>query len=286
MECYYFIDYHFLLKIVIKREQLITIDIILYIQGGTMKKTLMVIISTFTLFLHGMEKLNFFAYVHHGTLIRVTKGHRRAIYGEDGEVDVIVVGQKEQKQLSRVVTFKDVVGKVSKKRRNSICTLREFDIPSHEDGNPVESIKHKAHNFCRKDMQSSILFVVEPYMYNPFATKERKNYFYENKSGNEAIKKASDDLALRCNNVLMTGLKILGTKKNKTIAMPMLSATLDFPIEDVTITMVTSIINFVQNNRNVNNNPAAYWLIHLFVETEDEFEWCRRMLDVYTRIIL
>jgi hypothetical protein len=222
-----------------------------------------------------MEDPDTFACECYGTLIRVTRGYRGAIYDEDGAVDIIVVGQREQQQLNSTICFDQTMGKVSKKRWNSVCIMKkESDSSSYEDrDNSTRSINHRDYN--KKDMESYVLGVVEPRVINPCLGNRRENCSYKREHGEEAIEKALGDLPLCYKNVLTEGLQRLGKKKEKSIAIPALATTFCLPRKDAACVAVTTILDFIKDN------PTAYNLIHLFVKKRFEFEWYKELLAEY-----
>jgi hypothetical protein len=216
------------------------------------------------------------------TRVKIIKG---SLYDADGTVDIVVVGSREQKRLNRsfkIVDKKgyeiDKVGAIKFMRPNlsSVNVIkREDDSNSVEetDHHPCGIIKHRDSNFYKKTMNSRVLVVVEPKLRNMWYGNQRENYRYSKNhdelEGEEAIEAAMLDLFICYQNVLKEGLKKLGDKKDKSIAIPTLSTSVVFPRKDAAFCAPITIIDFIKNN------PGAYSCISLFVKKQFEYDQYR-----------
>ncbi|HLJ31119.1 MAG TPA: hypothetical protein VKU36_01660 [Candidatus Babeliales bacterium] len=216
------------------------------------------------------------------TAINITKG---SIYDVDGTVDILVVGVREQKRLYSSFEICDekgypinTVGEVKFRRRgcsSAYVMKKEDDSDSVQetDHHPCGIVKHWGHNFDWKTMNSRVLWVVEPKLRNTWYGNKRENYEYWQEKdrnmmhGESAIQAAQEHLFICYNNILKAGLKKLGNKENKSIAIPTLSASCYLPRQDAAIIALIAITDFVKNN------PGAYSRIELFVKKRCEFEW-------------
>jgi len=249
-----------------------------------MKLIVMFLCSALSMIMvHAMEKDRpIFFCDYKGTDIYVVRGYRGAIYEQDGKVDIIVVGQNEQKQLDRTAYFDNdnSIGSVVKKRLNAVCIMKkESDSSSNEDhDNPTQWIKHRDHNYVDKDMGSCVLAVLEPRVSNSWYGKKRENYFYDNLQGEDAIAKALKDLTLCYTNVLIKGIEelVLCKKKDKSIAIPSLSTTYPIPRKDACCTALAAVITYVKNNEK--NSEKRYNKIILYVKKRFEFEMYKNIL--------
>jgi hypothetical protein len=254
---------------------IVTIGAVLIEDGKKMKKVGVVVLSGLLAMscCFGMEDSYTFSCQYHGTLVKVIRGYRGAIYQEDGKVDIIVVGQNEQKQLNRTASFggDNSIASVSERKWNRVdIMIKECDSSSDEDhDNPTQWIKQRDYNFITKKMSSCILAVLEPCVDNPQYGKKRENCFYNNDQGEEAIAKALKHLALCYNNVLNKGIETLGTKSDKSIALPAFSTTFCLPRRDAGSTALETISGYIENNEK--NDEKRYKKIVLYVKKRSDF---------------
>jgi hypothetical protein len=215
------------------------------------------------------------------TRVEIRKG---SLYEADGAVDILVVGLHEQKRLNRSFKIVDkracsveTVGATQFLRPNGqYVNIMKQKSDSGSEGetehHPSKIIKHRDYNFDQKLMNSKVLVVVEPELNQRWYNNKRENYTYdkgeEEYSGEEAIRQAGIDLACCYQNVLKEGLRCLGDKEIKSIAIPTLSTSTFFPRRDAARVALSSIFKFIQNN------PGAYSYIQMFVKKRFE-------LDIY-----
>jgi O-acetyl-ADP-ribose deacetylase (regulator of RNase III) len=93
--------------------------------------------------------------------------------------------------------------------------------------------------------------------------------------GQEAIEQASKDLYACYINVLKEGLRIMADKKEKSIALPLLSVELGFPSKQAATVIVNAITDFIKSN------PEGYNCIELFVKKRSEFELYQKILSLF-----
>ena len=175
--------------------------------------------------------------------------------------------------------LKAVDGKVA-----FICSgINEQQLIEKKFGN--EFCVGDTHIYHRRSM---VIEVVEPILYKCQYTGEY-SYYVERRClkdkdvtsgvkwyGDDAIRKASDDLALCYKNVLAVGLKEkLCDKQERSIAFSELGICFDFSREKAALAAVPAILKFIKDN------PKAYSRIDLFVKKQSEFDLYKMLFDFY-----
>ena len=157
------------------------------------------------------------------------------------------------------------VEEYNKKIPGNIFIIHDYEIMQRID----EEIK-KAHSKVQK-IEGNIFVIKEIH-----AERQKINateIISIKCEGQKAIKKASKDLYACYINVLKEGLRIAADKKEKSIALPLLSVELGFPSEQAAAIIVKAITDFIKSN------AEGYHYIELFVKKRSEFELYQKLLD-------
>lgn len=183
-----------------------------------------------------------------------------------------------------LLNFKAVDGKVT-----FICSgINEQQSIEKKFGN--EFCVGDTHIYHRKSM---VIEVVEPMLSKCKYTGEY-SYYVERRClkdknsisgikwfGDDAVRKASDDLELCYKNVLAVGLQEkLRDKQERSIAFPEIGVCFDFSREQAALAAVPAILKFIKKNK------KAYSRIDLFVQEQLEFDLYKMLLDFYLTDII
>lgn len=232
-----------------------------------MKKSILMM-NLFIFFVQGMES-NHWSITPYGTKINLTQDAMLDVYADqNNKVDLIGIGLNQQSSLKnkenghvpplvgQCIIYDS--GKYNSKFKS--CYISEPHIFYVDGGHyPVR---------CHRD---AILY------YEVQRGKGLERFFKE-RAQREALK----DVALCYKNFFSVGLQKLGEKKDKSIAIPMLS--IDFydegktfdnnglPKKEVAIVLIQQIVDFIKNN------PGAYNRMELFAEDEFEFDLYKELL--------
>jgi hypothetical protein len=218
------------------------------------------------------------------TKIRVIKG----FIGDAGDrVDMIVVGKNQQWTLEEPKLGNlQYVGEVSFCNGHTIYKKGKDD-ESASDDDTYRPYKHKSTVWKRRVetlVNANMVKIIEPRIKEAYLKQgvtysaERKNpkkessYITYEEDNDEGIKVAAKDLAMCYEKVLGEILQALGEKKEKSVALPALSADVGFPRWQAAAIAIDAVFNFIKNN------PGAYDVIELFVKKDSEFGWYKDFL--------
>jgi hypothetical protein len=193
-----------------------------------------------------IEKKQFqtFDFTIGNTNIRIST---QSIFKVDGNADVIVDGF--MKQLSLI--------EHNPKRYFPVADLR-ID---------------RDNTFSKREMQSKMVFVVEPEIPNKVSKYEWEIEIDEYRASFDYVEKRDVDIQLiECYQRILSDISSIKEFPHKTIAISEIGTHLGLTEEQAALIAVKTITNFVKNN------PETYALIHLLVEKSDT-------VDVYKRLI-
>ena len=250
------------------------------------------------------------SFMYDKTIINLTKG---PITAADGKVDLIVVGDNQQRML-RHPSFADIpdIATISYPENNIIYKKNSDDESASDDdeykpypsSKKIQQLWQKAEH---KTMSCPVMRITEPcltkkHYYNIFKKTHVKDFMYETKNpdtsnkhgsytvldGDKAIEQARLDL-IKCYFIalfaglekqcyfmaLFTCLKKLSFNKEKSIALAPLGVDVGIPREDAAQLALKTILTFIKDN------PDAYDRIELFVTKRSEFETYKELLIQY-----
>jgi hypothetical protein len=246
-----------------------------------------------------METIHFFRIMHYGTTINLIKN---SLHNADDKVDILVMGKHEQ-QLLGFAEFERYyqIGEINYSPYISYKENMDNESTSDDDTYKPFDEENRTkirQNVTQKTVPNIGLIITEPriptnkWIRNPLTNElrlipsykvirpqERSWDSFYSFEDNKAIIEASKDLALCYKNALTEGCKKLSEKKDKSIALPTLSADVGFPREKAAAIAVSTILEFVINN------PRAYDRIELFVKKRSEFALYKKLLSEYWKRI-
>lgn len=226
-----------------------------------------------------------------GTLFHIVKDD---MYKHHAAVDFMVLGANQQRKISEP-DFGDtrMVGSGYMIEDRKIRVLpKESDSASDDDTYKPYSTKAKLWKKAKyKVLECQVTSIIEPritysswevdqaetYGYFPVRPHpEKQDHFFDLEFyGDEAILEARRDLILCYNKVLQHGLKVLGDKDNKTIALASLGTAVGVPRKAAAAPAFDAIINFLTNN------PGKYSLVQLFIKKRSELVLFRELIAQY-----
>lgn len=224
-----------------------------------MKKNRVIMVVFFTVFAYGMDK----------QLVNTTTISVRydSIFDEDVNADLIVIGKNQQQMLqphgvsvrTRAKSFSDQTVYVKNAETDSVI---------------------------KKEIKSKILRVSEPKIVRQFYLNEetaqedtivtytREQCYSRNGElqnelfiGDKATDEALKDLAVCYRNLLSEGIRKIGPKHNKKIAIAELSREFGLSYKDVAAVIIKEIVDFVESH----SHGTGYSEMDLFI-TEEESE--------------
>jgi hypothetical protein len=243
-----------------------------------MRINISVLLVLSTLFACGMEKEKHWNITLYGTKINLTQGNMLATYADGkNKVDLIVVGYHQQETVGCGSICGYPVGECRQGKNIKF-------IKDNSCGNVSHFSQRGDYNICLKVTEPFIefeYFLLEKIKcsYNQVVQWDNENYdtVYEDE---QAIEEASKDLALCYKNVLNDGLKRLGKREEKSIAIPTLGVEVGcFPREKAALIAVQSIFEFIRNNSDVYN------CMELFVQEQCEFELYKLLFKQYQNMV-
>jgi len=256
-----------------------------------MKKMMVITACTLYAIAYGAENTKDLMLSVGGTLFHIVKDD---IYKYHAAVDFMVLGNNQQRKLSEPDfgdTRKVGSGYMIEDRKIRVLP-KESDSASDDDTYKSYSTKAKLWKKAKDEvLECTVTSIIEPrimqgrwefdqvdtYGYFPVRPHpEKKDHFLDLEFfGDEAIIEASKDLQMCYHKVLQHGLKVLGDKDDKKIALASLGTDVGFPRKTAAPITFAAIVKFLTNN------PGKYSLVQLFIKKRSEFSLYRELIRQY-----
>lgn len=267
-----------------------------------MIKIIIVFISIFISFTHGMQKIP-------SPTIENTKNSltlladsllfpsntkiiliQQSLFEVNKRQGIIVVGKSQQKIASPGLETFDIVGEVHsfldkilyKKNDDSTSDDETYKPYPYRPGHQRKPIKIEQQLAC------NVLVITEPRITRHFdKDKGKSSFMYDairkNECltfiDNEAITQASKDLAFCYKEALNKGLSTLRyNTKERTISFPTLSADVGFPRDKAAHIAIETVFEFIKNY------PNIYQTIYFYVKKRSDITLYRRLLLQKTKL--